>query len=227
LVDKLRSSYENREDTFVEVVEVTKKTFQPVYQDALEDVPKTMALRASFERLLTCPYWHRIWIWQEFIVSPVITLHHGKQRIGFDTFQFMLFCIRFLHLHIYLHVDAIIRLKGEDGLRAQHPHLIPYLEHGLEEGRDNADDWTRIRHNYQKSKTSERSFPLFQLLATTHVTHTCYVKDARDRVFALLGIATDADSIAIIPDYENSSTCSSLYTSVVCGRSFLMFPAYF
>jgi hypothetical protein len=172
----------------VEVAEVTKKIFQSVYQDALEDVPKMMALRASFERLVTYPYWHRIWIWQEFTVSPVITLHHGKQRIGFDTFQCMLFCIKLLHLHIYLHVDLILRFKGEEGLRAQHPHLIPFFEHGLEGGRNDAEELTRIRHNYQKPKTSERHFPLFQLLATTHVTHTCYVKDARDRIFGLLGL---------------------------------------
>jgi hypothetical protein len=223
LIDKLRLSYKNREHIFLEVIEATKKTFNPFCQDALEDVPKTMALRASFERLLTSAYWHRIWIWQEFIVSPDITLYHGKHRMRFDTFECMLMCIRFLHMHIYLHVDPILKSMGEDALRAQHPHLIPFLEYGLEEGRTDADDLTRLRHGYHKTKISGRDFPLFQLLVNTHIKHTCYVNDARDRIFALLGIATDADKLSIIPDYKDSSTCASVYTSVVCGRSF---PTY-
>ncbi|KAI4164281.1 MAG: hypothetical protein LQ342_002246 [Letrouitia transgressa] len=53
---------------------------------------------------------------------------------------------------------------------------------------------------------------LFRLLTRAHVDHVTKATDPRDKIFALLGMAADATSLGILPDYRQSS--QTVYTEM-------------
>jgi hypothetical protein len=72
-----------------------------------------------------------------------------------------------------------------------------------------------MRRNYQhtqiEAEQTEQS--LMQLLARFHVIGSTKKTLDRDSIFALLGIASDADTLSIIPDYDLSKPDSVIFTA--------------
>ncbi|EPE32054.1 heterokaryon incompatibility protein [Glarea lozoyensis ATCC 20868] len=179
-------------------------------QDAMVDLPKTISFVEATRRLLVAPYWQRIWVWQEFVVSPEVVLYYSKHRISYgDFFNSVIYNVFLLgQLSATLHTYR----QATDKVDVVHNHrdrLLAY-HHMFNSRNCEARHLLVARHSYQAGTKYE----LIYWLSVTQSDGRSYASDDRDLIFALLGIASDRDSLDIVPDYHPSTTCSSLYTSV-------------
>jgi hypothetical protein len=193
-----------------------KEASAQLIQDAMIDLPKTISFVEATRRLLAAPYWQRIWVWQEFVVSSEVVLYYSKQRISHDDFFTSVYYISFLLGQLSTTLRANRQAKDDVD-----NHAAQLLEHHrMFNSTDNeARHLLVARHGHQAGIRPI----LANWLALTQVGTGSHASDHRDLIFALLGIAGDRDRLDIVPDYHHSMTCSSLYTSVV-GKSSLSTP---
>ncbi|KAH7370669.1 heterokaryon incompatibility protein-domain-containing protein [Rhexocercosporidium sp. MPI-PUGE-AT-0058] len=145
--------------------------------------PTMKAISTIFQR----PYWNRAWVQQEIALSRDFTLFCGWPSIRFD--------------QLVTGLMADVFMRGQ--MRCYYPELVDQSDHlGTEALRLN------MLRSLGGSDGIHRNKPLKNLLLSLTLNAT----DPRDLVYALLGIATDAEELHIIPDY--TKTCQMVYTDV-------------
>ena len=155
------------------------------------------------------PWFGRIWVLQEIAVSKRATFIYGTERIDLTRFRAAMNA-----LHCFN--EAVRgRYKADDG-----GWLTPYhfqLIYG---------DFFSQASTLVNAPTITRTpvFPLIALLRLTcigspnlkkHGPHHLQCSDPRDKIFALLGLATDREDLerrGVTPDYIKS--CQEVYTHV-------------
>ncbi|PVH80534.1 HET-domain-containing protein [Cadophora sp. DSE1049] len=201
-----------------------KEGVAPFVVQAVENTSQTLAFIQNACGVLSRDYWKRVWILQELIVSPHIVFHCGKSTIDFPT---LYASVCYMHL---LGTQIITReLKRIGGLENLDPESTAIFNFAisLSTQTDRISNSTklfgaRLRYQGDAPVTSEASqysklgSSMFELLARIHVSGAkktlCGATNPRDRIFALLGIANDRARLAIQPDYDQSKTCSEIYT---------------
>ncbi|KAI1187960.1 HET-domain-containing protein [Nemania serpens] len=155
------------------------------------------------------PWFGRIWVLQEIAVSRKATFIYGTERIDLTRFRA---AINALHCF----QEAVRgRYKADDG-----GWLTPYhceLAYG--------DFFFQASTLANAPMITQMAvFPLIALLRLTcigspdlrkHGPHHLHSSDPRDKIFALLGLATDREDIeerGFTPDYKNS--CQEVYTHI-------------
>jgi len=138
----------------------------------------------GLQALLRRSYWTRIWIVQEFVLARELILHCGDQSISWNEFSTSLEQIRTLKINKYSDV----------------------LEYLLETATNNVDSvnesvGAKIVSMRDRAVTG-RKHRLLELFESTKNSKCC---DRRDRVFALLGLASDVHEDSIVVDYTRSA----------------------
>ncbi|KAF5674635.1 heterokaryon incompatibility 6 OR allele [Fusarium circinatum] len=146
---------------------------------------KEMTLKRWFER----PYFSRVWIIQEFCLCPDTIFVCGSKTIPVD----------FVKLAVLLLQTAIGNMPQGDYEQLQPPEMP--LERLSEVSSEPTARLFGCRSRHQKHKDDELYMLLRRLFVELETNATVH----RDRIFALLGLAADAEKLGIQPDYEGST----------------------
>ncbi|KAF4952510.1 hypothetical protein FGADI_6745 [Fusarium gaditjirri] len=146
---------------------------------------KQMALKKWFER----PYFSRVWIIQEFCLCPETVFVCGSKAVPVDHVK----------LAILMLQTAIANMPHLDFQLLQPPEMP--LDRLKEVSSEPTARLFSCRSRHQRHGEDE----LFVLLRRLFVELETNATEHRDRVFALLGLAVDADKLGIEPDYEKST----------------------
>ncbi|KAI0425930.1 HET-domain-containing protein [Xylaria sp. FL1042] len=155
------------------------------------------------------PWFGRIWVLQEIAVSKRATFIYGTERIDLTRFRAAMNALHCFH-------EAVCgRYKADDGgwLTPYHFQLI-------------RGDFFYQASTLVNAPTITRMpvFPLIALLRLTcigspnlrkHGPHHLHCSDPRDKIFALLGLATDREDLerrGVTSDYKK--LCREVYTHV-------------
>ncbi|OQV06843.1 hypothetical protein CLAIMM_11361 [Cladophialophora immunda] len=135
----------------------------------------------SLNRLLSKEIWRRIWVIQEFASGQEIVLLYGTESMLLRDF-FVVWLVLYYHINHSQVVDSLS--PGEwpmmdTNIKSIAPLLLQ----------------SKVWQNGQKPRC------LFELLRATGGFNA---SDNRDKVFALLGIAEDAQELELHPDYSKS-----------------------
>ncbi|KAJ9421384.1 heterokaryon incompatibility protein-domain-containing protein [Fusarium oxysporum] len=153
--------------------------------EAFAPLLKEMALKKWFER----PYFLRVWIIQEFCLCPDTIFVCGSKTIPVD----------FVKLGVLLLQTAIGNMPQGDYEQLQPPEMP--LERLSEVSSEPTARLFACRSRHQKHKDDELYMLLRRLFVELETNATVHC----DRIFALLGLAADAEKLGIEPDYEEST----------------------
>jgi len=186
----------------------------PLLQDAVQDLPATFGFLDALQEILQRSYWQRMWIQQEFVVSPIILLQCGN--VGVEVVHFYVTFLYTILLHRYL----ARHLRGK---------FHSSIAHG-DSTRDDTNsssymvklrDWNVTfastlmgkRRRYQDSETLPHfgGMTLMDLLASSFIGLEVSPSLDRDRIYALLGIASDTAELGIIPNYRKTTSVNIIY----------------
>ena len=197
----------------------------PLVNQAIENMSQTLAFVQNACSVLSRDYWKRVWILQELIVSPHIVFQCGRSTIDFLTLYASVCYMHLLGTQII--TRELERIGGLENLDPESTATFNFAM-SLSTHTDRTSNSTKLfgaRLRYQGDATAVTSdssqYPklgssMFELLARIHVTGAtktfCGATESRDRVFALLGIANDGTRLGIQPDYDQSKSCSEIYT---------------
>lgn len=169
--------------TFLETLDtrlLEDENFSSFVRSSHRDAPEWTALRNVVQR----PWFNRLWVFQELVLASEAQFLCGSYAVSAQKFgAICLFVTGADRDSDYrdetsgYHLDASNRLIG----------LRVWL---LWAHRDQ-DEWTR--------RTAEKHFQLMTLLKATRDREAT---EPSDKVFALLGLANDADLIGVRPDYR-------------------------
>ncbi|KAF2257736.1 hypothetical protein CC78DRAFT_549686 [Lojkania enalia] len=154
------------------------------------DPTSSMRLCEALSKILKRPYWGRIWVVQEVVSARTIIFMCGKARITETAMHHALRLLR-----NFRHYVTTMRVS----LNVRQPVMEPSIIH--------VDTQDPI--NLLKTRRAAASLPLIHLLRTHR---KFYASDPRDKVFALLGLASDAETLGIRVDYHQ--TFEQVFTAV-------------
>ena len=159
---------------------------------------------AAFNNLLARPYWKRAWVLQEQVVASRVEIICGNAKVPFQIFESALLFVPLLRIHV---VTTLGRKMQNDGESASWDYVMAMSEAPPM----GASRLCGMRRRFQESSNS-RLETLFRLLVRAHVDNVTQAKDPRDKIFALLGMATDTASLRASPNYGESATLA--YTKI-------------
>ncbi|OCK80109.1 HET-domain-containing protein [Lepidopterella palustris CBS 459.81] len=153
---------------------------------------------APWFALLKRQWWHRVWVMQEIAVADEFwftcgdnTLYGRKMQIALDLFR-----------HYYLHVMTSKPVDPSEWS----PAAKELLAHEFD-----LRPWVMM-DNWHKSEDNDRTLLTILHKAMLPPERRMEATNPRDFIYALLGIASDAESLGISPDYSKS--CQDVYTDV-------------
>ncbi|KAH8601549.1 heterokaryon incompatibility protein-domain-containing protein [Bisporella sp. PMI_857] len=181
------------------------------FDAAYLDLPGTLEFLKGCKAISERPYWRRVWILQEYIVSKSVSILCGNQTIPYDHFHAMLLYLALMTVNIaqklHTHIVSIIATQDVTEL---YNLFMGITSNGLD-GQPTRISGMRLRYHSRGSGNVFMS--LIKLLANVHVGNASHATDDRDRVFALLGMASDFEMLRIIPNYSKDSRCVDVYTT--------------
>ncbi|KAK3312532.1 heterokaryon incompatibility protein-domain-containing protein [Apodospora peruviana] len=157
----------------------------------------------ALEGLITNPYFTRVWIIQEVVVAKHVTLWYGGQIIPWDLFARAMAVLG--SKGFAWKVIVYLMRNGDGSLR---PFELPGIHNGLV--LENLRRWYR-RPGFLSSKGSTE-----KMLSLEDTLKLCMRFESTwdvDRIYALLGVASDSSFLGIIPDYRQGRT-KQVFTSV-------------
>ncbi|KAF5584292.1 heterokaryon incompatibility 6 OR allele [Fusarium pseudoanthophilum] len=166
----------------------TAASFQSLLASTVEafaPLLKNTTLKRWFER----PYFSRVWIIQEFCLCPNTIFVCGSKTIPVDFVKFAVLLLQ----------TAIGNMPQGDYEQLQPPEMP--LERLSEVSSEPTARLFGCRSRHQKHKDDELYMLLRRLFVELETNATVH----RDRIFALLGLAADAEKLGIKPDYEGNT----------------------
>ena len=141
-------------------------------------------------KLFQRPYWSRIWVVQELSSAAKLLFRCGESTVSDETLNHALRLLR--------NFAQYQNFKGGNNTHIAHSQAYPLL----------AID-TSNPINLLKFRRYPGPFPIIHLLRSFR---RFQATDPRDKLFALLGISRDAESLGLYPDYRKSS--DEVYTGL-------------
>jgi len=179
-------------------------------------------LLTELGKILSRPYWERVWILQEIVISPKVEVYCGRSKIDLVLLHAALLYI--IYMQIYISEDLFGKLNTalDDASKAGvvDPDYDPELLRQFEEiGSVSIPESAKLVFGmcsgYQSplketdNISDSITLDLIQLLMKIRVGRKA--TDARDRIFALLGMARDKENLGIMTSYAETNTCVRLY----------------
>ncbi|KAF5575493.1 hypothetical protein FPCIR_13115 [Fusarium pseudocircinatum] len=157
----------------------------------------------AFCDLLSSPWWNRAWICQEFIVSGQVSFMFGHYSASWERCCKVLqdFCA--IHGWFLMNRNLFIFSNGlpMDGPEACQLHRI----HDIVQERDLDRQVDHVRNALGMKIRWSGSMDIKTLLSHSR---SCKSSDDRDRVYAMLGLASPG--YQIFPDYSNDMSASEV-----------------
>ncbi|RDL30488.1 Heterokaryon incompatibility protein [Venustampulla echinocandica] len=191
------------------------KLVEDMLDRSLAQLEDSCRLLTEFCNLLSRPYWSRVWILQEIVVSRNVEVYCGKRKIGFAFLHaamlYLIYMQTSLSTQLVKPLTALLEASADGNfppdckLKAQFDYVISIeippsasLVSGM-----------RLRYHDPAQENGEAKPILIQLLARTRVGREA--TDPRDRIWALLGMAADTGTLRITPNYADTNSCTAVY----------------
>jgi hypothetical protein len=188
---------------------------QPLLEPDVEDIDAVFAIHEDEEIMAVIrpawvsfcqrAYWTRLWVIQEYAAARELAIHIGPASMSAEAVR-----------RILLFVDKKLqpgRLDGSTVPAKYHLAAQGIVEMYKTPPTSFAEGVLTRRERYQQRDRDAKDDYLFRVLVTTLVLQVDYnspkATDDRDRVFAVLQMADDADEFAGFPDY--SMPCEQVY----------------
>ena len=145
---------------------------------------------AAWSRLLTRPWFTRIWIIQEYALPSNVVMLCGKRRIASDVIPRT---VNMMHKYGVAEHDRPIvdfPLRSQAGIGAQKLSTLSEIRQAVLDGKD------------------------LDFLYLLKLVRGCNVTDPKDIVYGLLGLASDSDVLQIKIDYSENFSAERLYQEV-------------
>jgi Heterokaryon incompatibility protein (HET) len=172
-------------------------------------IEEEISLDHPFEaiaRLTKRPWWYRVWVMQEFVLAKDIFLACGFSNIAYPHFAAAIISFITGRLKIMVKVqpeDWTDLIKG--------PKLRNFITNSMNSRPSNMIGARRVYHADPGSHET-----LIQLLLRANSVSSSldnlHATNHRDKIFGMLGLASDTDQLDIRPDYSKS--CQAVYTDV-------------
>jgi len=192
-------------------------TDQKLYNKKLAEIDATVAgqfkvweqyaflIMETYMRFRNLSYLNRVWIIQEFTVSSKLRLAWGHNTISSLHVHAFVMAVGKFCLHMVFSVQDKFA-KGEPF----DINLIPLFTKSGEPYSNMHSSLFGIRDRYRAAGFNSRE-SLLKLLARTSIPSLgtdirSQCRDAQDRIFGLLGIASDRDTLALEPSYKKSAS---------------------
>ncbi|KAJ4012443.1 hypothetical protein NW752_008136 [Fusarium irregulare] len=153
--------------------------------DVFAPLLRKTALKAWFER----PYFSRVWVIQEFCLCSDTVFVCGARTVAVELIKLAL---------------TILHIVVGNMLDGQFPDLSE-PEFPAEQLDDVSEETITRLFSCRSRQQNGRGDELHMLLRRMFVGHDTRATQYRDRVFALLGLAVDAEELGIQVDYECST----------------------
>ncbi|XXH05340.1 hypothetical protein Hte_011766 [Hypoxylon texense] len=173
----------NRDAHWAVEKELFGKTGGKAAEAAMWFSPSTDLLRDELEKdeireLLCRPWWSRVWIIQEAVVSRKLKILCGSWEIEWDRLDAET-------------KEENISIKQVALIKVMHPELLSYADSTL-------DNINLMRRKWVDAKTGNNIYELLYDLRRLACT------DPRDRIFAFLGLLSPEMGPIMSPDYKHS-----------------------
>ena len=193
-----RHTYRFRDEQRQELVE------DPQFKTFIESdgIP---SLLMAMQFLLVRAWWYRAWVLQEFCVGKEVYIACGNKKLRLATFDNTIMSFKtFLNIR-----SAHILHTPEQWFTTSNKNKSKQL--GMIDGAtevEHAMDFLKQRLYHQHSFEQKKNRSLLDLLVTFYVNvrprSLLRCTDPRDKIYSLLGIASDAEQLEIVPDYSKS-----------------------
>lgn len=151
--------------------------------------PALLKLCNSLSKLVTRPYWGRIWVVQEMARGRCLVFMCGNFTVTEDVFHHASRLLRNFRQYLVLK-------RGSTTPQTSEEQAIFSINPGE-------------AINILKTRRTEASYPLIHLLRA----HRRFAAtDSRDKVFALLDLSSDAEALGLRADYRQ--TCNNTYINL-------------
>uniref|UniRef100_A0A8H7N8C9 Heterokaryon incompatibility domain-containing protein n=1 Tax=Bionectria ochroleuca TaxID=29856 RepID=A0A8H7N8C9_BIOOC len=168
-----------------------------------EEVEKT---NEALRELTIREWWSRVWMVQVFVVAKDVVFQCGKKLSKLDVFETAV--IEFMQ---HARDSSVLQTRGWMHLVGEYSYVPG---RGVKEIPINRT--FGLRHAYVDTQDPTRhtmGYLLKTLYRTAVNDREPKATDPRDKIYALLGLAGDSESLRIIPDYKK--TVRDVYTEVV------------
>lgn len=154
----------------------------------------------SYRSLVEREWWRRVWVLQELSVAQDVVFVCGERRLSYQHF---IAADSFFRFYVWTIVTS---LDPKSDLRVK-PFLLAPVNSA-------ASSMLITRRKYQGEIDGNRDdYTLYRLLYKSYVRgsseNILKATNPRDKLFGLLGLAKDAESLDICVNYDNS--CSKVY----------------
>ena len=161
---------------------------------------------SAVQHLMIREWWYRAWVLQEFCVGRKVNFACGSKRLSLALFDNMIMTLNVIE---NISTSHVLHIEGQ-WLGASNQNKpkslsekadMTYVKHAI--------DFLRQRLFHQHS-LDQKKRSLLDLLVTFYVNlrprAILRSTDPRDKIYGLLGIASDAEQLKIAPDYSKSIT---------------------
>jgi len=158
--------------------------------------PHMKTVVEALTALLARDWWYRVWVLQEFSTARRVYFQCGNKRSMLDTFETAItLTTKLLYSTAYSFASTMMLTGQTIGKVAESPTA------------NMAQAFFRERHHFQ-GVISQNRRNMADLLLTFNTIGAADLRlratDPKDKIYGMLGLARDAETLAIIPDYRMS-----------------------
>ena len=193
-----RHTYRFRDEQRQELIE------DPQFKNFIES-DSIPSLLIVIRFLLVREWWFRAWVLQEFCVGQEVYFACGNKKLRLAIFDNTIMSFKtFFNIwsaHVLYTPEQWLTTSNKDkSRRLSKTEGSPEVEHAM--------NFLKQRLYHQHSLEEQKNRSLLDLLVTFYVNvpprSQLRSTDPRDKIYSLLGIASDAEKLKIVPDYSKS-----------------------
>ena len=202
-------------DGAVHAEDQATKLVEDMLDRSLLQIKDSLRLLTGVRDLLSRPYWSRVWILQEIVVSRNVEVYCGKLKIGFAFLHaamlYIIYMQTFLSTELVKPLTALLEASADGNFPPDCELKAQFNSVNSVEIPPSASFVSGMRLQYHDPAldNGEAKPNLIQLLARIRVGRES--GDSRDRIWALLGMAADTGVLRIIPNYAATNSCIAVY----------------
>ena len=176
----------------------------PQFKDFIESnaIPSMLMV---MQLLLVREWWYRAWVLQEFCVGQEVYLACGDKKLRLAIFDNTIMLLKtffnFRSAHTLYTPEQWITTSIEDkSKKVGKTESSTAVEHAMNFLKQ------RLYHQHSLEEKEDRSLLDLLILFYVKVKPRSELRstDPRDKIYSLLGIASDAEQLKIVPDYSKS-----------------------
>ena len=166
----------------------------------------------AVQELVVRPWWRRVWVVQEMALGQDVTLVCGYSSIPLKKFTTALLTLAFVKMAMAGLIGEPLTEVQEDSKWQKRIEVLNEINN-YKVGTSNHMCGLRRRYQRENGRTPPT---LLSLLYSTHLADeeedNFLASNSKDHIYGFLGLASDAASLAIVPNYSTEWSVQDMYT---------------